>query len=166
MPIAIVIFAVLVGLDQWLKVWSLGHLQTDTYLPVIQNVLSLVLTFNTGAAWNTFAGATTLLAVLRAGVGLGILVYLWKQKPRGLDFWPLLLISVGAMGNAIDIAWYGKVIDMFYSHQLSWLTQKIYHQEFPIFNIADSCVVVGTILLIASNLFSKKPETNKQGLQV
>lgn len=158
MPFAILIFAALIGLDQWLKVWSLAHLQTDAFLPVVQNVLSLILTFNTGAAWNLFAGATLFLAVLRMVVGLGILVYLWKDKPRGIAFWSLLLIAAGAVGNAIDVLWYGKVIDMFYSHQFSWITQKMYGQPFPIFNIADICVVSGTVLLVASSLFTPKAE--------
>ncbi|GEM47826.1 signal peptidase II [Deinococcus cellulosilyticus] len=165
MPVALLIFAVLIGLDQWLKVWSLGHLQTDTYTPVIQNVLSLILTFNTGAAWNLFAGATVFLAVLRVGVGIGLLFYLSKQKPQGITFWSLLLIAVGAVGNAIDVFWYGKVIDMFYSHQLSWVTQRIYGQPFPIFNLADICIVSGTILLMASSLFARKPEAPRNTLE-
>ncbi|GGJ45711.1 signal peptidase II [Deinococcus roseus] len=162
MPLALIVFAVLMGLDQWLKAWSVTHLQPYVLKPLIENVLSLTLVYNTGAAWGMLGGATKILAVLRIVVGLGILVYLWREKPRGITFWSLVLISAGAVGNAIDGIRAGKVVDMFYSHQLSWITQKIQHQDFPIFNIADSCVVVGTILLIASSLFTKKPEPKKQ----
>lgn len=160
---ALLTFVVLIGLDQWLKIWSLSHLHTDAYLTVIPNVLSMVLNFNKGAAWNILSEATMVLAVLRLLVGLGILGYLWKRRPSGVTFWSLVLISVGAVGNAIDGILRGQVVDMLYSHQLSWITQKMYGDAFPIFNIADTCIVGGTILLIATNMFSKKPEPQTQG---
>ena len=162
MPFAITLFLILIGLDQWLKAWAESHLQLGVLKPLISNVLSLTLTYNKGAAWGMLDRATVILAVLRMVVGLGILVYLWREKPRGITFWSLVLIASGAVGNAIDGIRKGQVVDMLYSHQLSWVTQKIQHQDFPIFNIADSCVVSGTILLVLVSLFTGKTEPKKQ----
>lgn len=162
MPVALIVFAALIAFDQWLKLWSVANLQPYVLKPLIENVLSLTLVYNTGAAWGMLGGATIILAILRLVVGFGILVYLWRDKPTGLTFWSLVLIATGAVGNAIDGLRIGKVVDMFYSHQLSWVTQKIHQQDFPIFNIADICVVSGTILLIAASLFAKKPEAKQK----
>lgn len=152
----VLIAALLLLADQLLKAWALSNLQ-GTYctaqpcppaIPFIPGLVSWTLTFNTGAAWSLFSGSALPLAVGRLLVGLGILVYLWRRpQPVALSA-VLAMISAGAIGNAIDGIRFGKVTDMISSPALSAVTRAIGAGEFPIFNIADSCVVVGTILLV------------------
>ena len=149
----LLIAALLVIADQLLKAWALSNLQVGEGIrPFIPGLLSWVLTFNTGAAWSLFAGSALPLALGRLLVGLAILVYLSvRPQPRAISI-VLAMISAGAIGNAIDGFRFGKVTDMLYSPALSAVTRTLKAGEFPIFNIADSCVVLGTILLVLLSL--------------
>ncbi|MBB6099003.1 signal peptidase II [Deinobacterium chartae] len=154
MPIFIVLSLALLALDQWVKFWSVQNLALGEFRNFIPGVLQLYLTYNTGAAWSLLSGAALPLAILRLLVGLGLLAYMVRDRhklSRTLQF-TLALIAAGAIGNAIDGLRLGKVVDMFYSHQLSAVSKALGGGEFPIFNVADSCVVVGVILLIVLNL--------------
>lgn len=112
-------------------------------VPVFENILginfSLNYIINTGAAWGIFSDYTTGLLITRLLCVIGIIVYIvlhWKKETAKL---PLIFILAGAIGNIIDLAFYGYVVDMF--HWTFWG----YH--FPVFNIADISVCIGTILL-------------------
>ena len=172
------LFLVLVLADQALKLWTVSHWQqmgwpsgppgpTSPHLPVIPGFLDFVLTYNTGAAWSLFSGAALPLALLRIAVGIGILMYLWRMaQPLKTAHWTaraypyvLAIIAVGAVGNAIDGLYQGKVTDMLYSYPLSWINQRINGQNFPIFNIADSCVVGGVIFLLLLSLLEGRKKT-------
>jgi signal peptidase II len=78
-------------------------------------------------------------------VSVVIILYLIKHKPKSLEKISLLLILAGAIGNVIDRVAYGYVID--------FLDFYIFGYDFPIFNIADSCITIGAVLLILSELF-------------
>lgn len=145
----VLVAALLLAADQLLKAWALSNLQLGApTIPFIPGLVSWVLTFNTGAAWSLFSGSALPLAIGRLLVGLGILVYLWRRpQPRAMSV-VLAMIAAGAVGNAIDGIRFGKVTDMISSPALSAVTRLLRAGEFPIFNIADSCVVVGTILLV------------------
>ena len=152
--------AVLIGADQWLKLWARTHLHIyESPIPFIPGLLGFQLTYNTGAAWSLLSGATVPLAVVRLLVGLGILVYLFvRPQPRFFAL-TLSLIAAGAVGNTIDGLRFGRVTDMLSSPALSAVTRTLKAGEFPIFNVADSCVVLGTLLLIVLSLL---PDRRKQ----
>jgi signal peptidase II len=99
---------------------------------------SLNLATNTGAAWGAFSGYPGILFALRSGVIIALVVYLFKNRKDASKF-PLWLIATGALGNVIDYALYGHVID--FLHFTFW------GYSFPIFNIADSCITVGVLSL-------------------
>ena len=171
----LLLFLVLVITDQALKLWTVNHWQmmgwpsgdSSPRMPVIPGFLDFFLTYNTGAAWSLLSGSALPLAILRMVVGIGILVYLWRTpRPAKTAHWTaraypyvLATIAVGAVGNAIDGLYQGKVTDMFYSHTLSWINQRINGQSFPIFNIADSCVVGGVIALLLLSLLEGRKKT-------
>lgn len=67
---------------------------------------------------------------------------LWRKKNPESFFWGL--IAVGALNNVIDRLQYGAVIDYL---RIGW---------WPVFNLADSMVVIGVILLVIKHLFDKK----------
>ena len=103
-----------------------------------------------------FSGSAAPLALGRLLIGLGILVYLFiRPQPRLLSV-TLSMIAAGAIGNAIDGLRQGKVTDMIHSPVLSSVTQALNAGNFPIFNIADSCVVLGTILLIIASFLGDR----------
>ncbi|WP_184137252.1 signal peptidase II [Deinococcus humi] len=155
----LLIAALLIIADQALKGWALANLQEGAPARVvIPGVLEWFLTFNTGAAWSMFSGSAAPLALGRLLVGLGILVYLYIRPQQRFLSVVLAMISAGAIGNALDGLRFGKVTDMIHAPPLSAITRAIGQGDFPIFNIADSCVVVGTIaLLIGSFVVDRKP---------
>lgn len=145
----LVLAALLVAADQALKAWALSNLQEgQPAQEFIPGLVEWYLTFNTGAAWSLFSGSAVPLAVGRLLIGLGILGYLtWKPQPRALSV-ILAMISAGAIGNAIDGLRQGKVTDMIHSPLLSSVTRALNAGDFPIFNVADMCVVLGTLALL------------------
>lgn len=152
----------LVGADQALKAWARTHLTYgEAPLPFIPGLLSFQLTYNTGAAWSLLSGSTVLLAVLRLLVGLGILAYLFvRPQPRVMAL-VLGLIAAGAIGNTLDGLFLGRVTDMLYSPALSLVTQLLRAGNFPIFNIADSCVVGGVLLLLLLSFLPDRRAGNR-----
>lgn len=94
---------------------------------------SLNYIINTGAAWGLFAGHPGLLFAIRTLIILSLLFFIPKRRP-------IWLIVTGALGNVIDYCLYGHVIDFF--HFTFW------GYEFPLFNIADSCITIGVLLLL------------------
>lgn len=101
---------------------------------------SLDYVINTGAAWGMFAGYAGWLVLLRAAIIAGLLIY-------GMKGWQMKLIVTGAIGNVIDYCLYGHVVDFF--HFTFW------GYEFPVFNVADSCITIGVLALF---LFAPKPK--------
>lgn len=107
---------------------------------------------NTGAAFSIFRGNPTVLGTISAVVASAILGYLIIQRKTimTLQRYALASILAGAIGNMIDRFRLGYVVDFIHF--------KIPNFSFAVFNIADSCVVIGAILLIGSSLFQKKGE--------
>lgn len=149
----------LVAADQALKSWATSHLQEGAApVSVIPGVLDWVLTFNTGAAWSLFSGSAMPLALGRLLVGLGLLAYLLRRPQSRMLTILLTMIAAGAIGNAIDGLRVGKVTDMIHAPFLSAVTRALGQGDFPIFNIADICVVLGTLALLIHSLLSERRE--------
>ncbi|MDA3920325.1 MAG: signal peptidase II [Salinisphaera sp.] len=110
--------------------------------------LNLTLLHNTGAAFSIFRGATPWLFVaLSVAVAVAILVWL-RRHPHDsrLMAAALSLILGGALGNAIDRATRGFVVDFIDFHIGTW--------HYPAFNVADSAICIGAGLLIVDMLLS------------
>ena len=137
---------ILIVIDQAVKAWVRGILALGESIPFLPHLLDLTYVQNTGAAFSFLAGAdlTWLLALVSLGATIAIAVLLWKDFFPGL--WgrlSLSLILAGAAGNLIDRAFLGFVTDMF---QTTFM-------DFPVFNVADICVVCGGALMIVYVLF-------------
>lgn len=154
---AIIVAALLVGLDQLSKylVASNMSLGASTRLGLGFNFTH---SRNTGAAFGllrdvnfTVGGfavdGVILLGLLSAAVSMGLLIYLLTsgRSLGALTRTALALVLAGAVGNMIDRFRLGYVVD-FIHFKVGWF-------DFPIFNVADSCVVIGAGLLIVSSLF-------------
>ena len=136
----------LIVIDQLTKVWVRGNLSLGGSAPFLPHVLELTYVQNTGAAFSFLAGAdlTWLLAIVSLIATVVIALALWRDFFPG--FWGRLSLSLllaGAAGNLIDRAILGYVTDMF---------QTVF-MDFPVFNVADICVVCGGALMIVYVLF-------------
>ena len=118
-------------------------------LPVFEDVFHLTYHGNTGMAFGMFAGNRTFLIVLCAVILLIIGIIIYKFKPQRLiEKLSFGMIIGGAIGNVFDRIKYGFVID--------FLDFRVIN--YPIFNVADSFVVVGAILLCIYVIFFDKKE--------
>ena len=133
---ALIVLA-LIAADQGLKYWVVSHLALGKSAPFLPGVLQLTRLHNTGAAWSSFSGMTTVLIVVTVVLIVGVLLLLVKgivRHPMGVA--GCLLILGGGIGNLIDRIFRGYVVDMF----------NIQLFQYPIFNLADCFVVIGAIL--------------------
>ena len=115
--------------------------------PIIDGFLYLTHCNNTGAAWSIFSGRATALGLVSLAAVLAIGVLLFYTKSTGAAI-ALSAVLAGAAGNMIDRLWHGYVVD--------FLDFIIFGYDFPVFNVADICVVCGGIGLIAVTFFSGK----------
>lgn len=155
--------AFLVIIDQLSKYLAATYLKGKSSFKIIDNILSLHYLDggNTGAAWGIFSGKRflfiifTLIAVFFIGIFIRNSSHLYfKSKNRIyhiLNIFFVILIS-GAIGNFIDRAVHGYVIDFIYFEFI----------DFPIFNIADCYVTISCIAIIIICLFKiNEDEFNK-----
>ncbi len=152
--------AVVIILDQLSKAWLAKHFTFDESIAILP-MLNVTLRFNTGAAFSVLADASGwqrwLFAALAIAVAVGIAVWLYRLdgvKQRLLAV-SLSLVLAGALGNLIDRLRLGHVIDFVDVH---W---KDVH--FPAFNVADSAITIGAILLLIDAWRTGSRGGNKSG---
>lgn len=114
----------------------------------VTGFFNLVLTYNKGAAFSFLASASGWQAHFLTAVGVAaslfILYLLGRHGHQRLFSLALALILGGAIGNVIDRVAYGHVIDFLDFHAGGW--------HWPAFNVADSAIVGGAILLVLDEL--------------
>ncbi|HJP98912.1 MAG TPA: signal peptidase II, partial [Rhodanobacteraceae bacterium] len=149
-----VVSAAAIALDQATKAVARDTLEPFVPHTVIPQVLNWTLAFNRGAAFSFLAAGsgwqTWLFGALAVAVSIGLIV--WLARTRRGDWrtaLPVALIIGGALGNLIDRLAHGRVTDFIevYWHAWSW----------PTFNVADSAISVGAVLLIVFGLFGSRP---------
>jgi len=154
---------VIVVADQATKLWMTqllplcrpGYCESIEVLPVFR----FVLTHNEGAAFSFLADAggwqRWFLLLISAVVSSVIAVWLWrirgKEKVLALA---LALVLGGALGNLVDRAYHGYVVDFILVH---W--EQYY---FPAFNVADAAITVGAFFLILDMFLPKSPEASEE----
>ncbi|KAF0158852.1 MAG: signal peptidase II [Syntrophaceae bacterium] len=146
--------AVIITLDQITKSAITSRLTLHESYPVINGFFNLVYVMNPGAAFGFLANASetfryiffTGITVLATGL---IIYYLFKSNPRNLMLVSsLTLIFGGAVGNLIDRLRFGAVVD--------FLDVYIGTAHWPAFNVADSAITVGAILMIWEMILNRK----------
>ncbi len=146
--------AVIIALDQITKSAITSRFALYEVYPVISGFFNLVYVMNPGAAFGFLANASetfryiffTGITILAAGL---IIYYLVKSNPRNLLLLgALTLIFSGAVGNLIDRLRFGAVVD--------FLDVYIGTAHWPAFNVADSAITVGAILLIWEMILNRK----------
>lgn len=148
-----------VAIDQATKAWIAANIVSHEVRPIIEGFVRLRYTQNTGAAFGFFQGGAGVLS-LAAIVVLSIILLVALRVGRGnpLVLLAFSLISGGALGNLIDRLRLGYVVDFVDVHGPSiTLDNRVY--TWPVFNVADSAISVGVILLMAFYLFGKQETT-------
>jgi len=141
--------AVIVVLDQITKIVLRRALSPGQSIDVLPPVLSLVLAYNSGAAFSFLAsgsGWQRYFFVAIALVASALIIYMMSKhrSDRFLCF-SLALVLGGAIGNLIDRVCYGAVVDFVL---VRWPGGPRLLDPWPAFNLADSCITIGAVLLI------------------
>jgi signal peptidase II len=146
------ISAALIVLDQFVKWIVLGYFSGRGPVEPVTGFFNLVLACNKGAAFSFLADApgwqTPLFAgfALIASVVVGVLIV--RNPGKRLFCGALALVLGGALGNLIDRLRIGCVVDFLDFHAAGW--------HWPAFNVADSAITIGAILLILDSFVSKE----------
>lgn len=151
--VALLMSAVLVGIDQILKVLAIEYLKPVGSYPIIPDIFHLTYVENRGAAFGMMAGQKWFLIWVTAIVILAAVIAIMAGKIKNTTvLFSVATIIGGGVGNLIDRVYRGYVVD--YVHL------KII--DFAVFNFADICVTVGTVILLIYLLFYELKHRNKE----
>ena len=147
--------AIITVADQWSKAWIVGRFGLYEAQAVFPEFFHIVHVRNTGVAFGLLSNldakwVNPMLIVATMFAIAGVLAYMHFLPHRGPAPFGLGLILGGAMGNLIDRARLGYVVDFLDVH---W-----HHHHWPAFNVADIGVSVGIVLLLLDMLFWSKEE--------
>jgi signal peptidase II len=151
-PVALVI-AVVIALDQLTKHWAASELNEGRIIDVVWT-LRFALGFNSGFAFSQGQGLGPLIGLVSVGASVWLVRAALKASARWMSY-AYALIAGGAIGNVIDRMfreekWMrGRVVDF------------IDFQWFPVFNIADTSISIGAVLLVAGVWLQARDENSK-----
>jgi signal peptidase II len=140
--------------DQLSKWWILNVTMVPPRIIPVTSFFDLVLVHNRGASFGIFSDApgwaSVALIVFAILISVALAIWMWRAQETLLAV-ALAMVIGGAIGNVIDRIRFGAVVDFLDFHVGGW--------HWPAFNIADSAITVGVILLILDSLKSKPENT-------
>ncbi|WP_404452524.1 signal peptidase II [Virgibacillus necropolis] len=150
-----IIAGILVVIDQVTKWVVVKNMELYESITIIQDFFYFTSHRNKGAAWGILQGKMIFFYIVTTIVVIGVIYYMQKYaKNDKLLAISLTFVLGGAIGNFIDRIFRGEVVD--------FLDFIIFGYDFPIFNVADSSLVVGvTLVLLATFIDEKKKKGNK-----
>lgn len=143
--IELLLVVLLIVVDLVTKKYVYGACLEKGKIDILKGVLSLVPVENTGASFGMLSGQTIYLTVVSSVCAVFLLFFIFYTYKRR-NLWlrsALILIAAGAIGNIIDRILLGYVRDFIYFELIN----------FAVFNFADSCLTIGTIVLLIYILF-------------
>ncbi|MGT2895819.1 signal peptidase II [Streptococcus entericus] len=146
-----VLALVLVGLDQWSKLWVVANIGLGDIKPFLPPIFSLTYVQNSGAAFSILQDQQWFFTVVTLVFLTGAIIYFVKSKNHWLSLLPLTLMMAGGVGNFIDRLRLGYVIDMVH----------LDFMDFAIFNVADSYLTVGVALMFVALWWEERLEKQK-----
>ncbi|MFD1447031.1 signal peptidase II [Oceanobacillus profundus] len=151
-----VIALFIIGIDQLTKWIIVSTMELGERITVIENFFYITSHRNSGAAWGILQGQMLFFYIVTVVVVIGIIYYMQKfAKNDTLLAIGLSFVLGGAIGNFIDRLFHQEVVDFadFY----------IFNYNFPIFNVADSALTIGVIIVIIATIMDerKKGKTKK-----
>lgn len=143
--------AFLVGLDQLTKFLVVTRMEEGESIPVLGKYLAITSHRNSGAAWGMLQGQMIFFYIITVVV-LAILVYVYirEAKDNLLLQTAIVMLVAGSLGNFIDRILFQEVVD--------FVDVLLIFYDFPIFNVADSALTVGVVLMIIEFFFMGKGE--------
>jgi signal peptidase II len=153
---ACLITFLVIAIDQASKAWILYDIMNPpTVLPLLP-FLDIILTWNPGVGFGLFKahslGGVIALTVLALTISISLGTWLWRTTDKFLLVCLSLIIG-GAIGNIIDRLRFGAVLDFIYVHLY------IFGYHFPAFNVADSAISVGAVLLLLESYMRNKNDS-------
>lgn len=140
-------------IDQFSKWLVIKNMELYEQIPIIENFFYFTSHRNSGAAWGILQGQMVFFYIITTIVVIGIIYYMETfAKGDRLFSLSLSLILGGAIGNFIDRLFRKEVVD--------FLDFIIFSYDYPIFNIADSALVIGVILVFITLFLEEKRKGN------
>lgn len=145
MIIIIIISIILLCIDQISKLLVVNLLTKTNSITIIKNFFYLTYINNDGAAFSILVGKRIFLILIAVLVIVMLIRYIKKNNIQNkLELVSLALIIGGSLGNLMDRLVRGYVID--------FLDFKLFNYNFPIFNLADTFIVIGVFLLLLKEI--------------
>lgn len=145
MTTIIIISIILLCIDQISKLLVVNLLTKTDSITIIKNFFYLTYINNDGAAFSILVGKRIFLILIAVSVIVMLIRYIKKNNIQNkLELVSISLIIGGSLGNLMDRVVRGYVID--------FLDFKIFNYNFPIFNLADTFIVIGVILLLLKEI--------------
>ncbi len=135
----------LIATDQLIKIFISNKLLLNESKTIIKGFFDITNVHNYGAAWSILNNQSILLVVI--GIIALVIIYFYFIRNKKLNKIDIILISMlisGIIGNMIDRIRFGYVID--------YLDFNIFGYDYPVFNLADSLIVVAMILMLIKSL--------------
>jgi signal peptidase II len=150
-----IIALLVIGLDQLTKWLIIKNMDLGESITVIENLLYITSHRNSGAAWGILEGQMWFFYIITVIVIIALIYYMKKAANEGILFkLSLAFMLGGAIGNFIDRVFRKEVVDFVHTYPFGY--------NFPIFNIADSALVVGVALLMLYMVFEEKRAKKKE----
>ena len=145
MVTTIIIYIILLCIDQISKLLVVNLLTKTDSITIIKNFFYLTYINNDGAAFSILVGKRIFLILIAVLVIVMLIRYIKKNNIQNkLELVSISLIIGGSLGNLMDRVIRGYVID--------FLDFKIFNYNFPIFNLADTFIVIGVFLLLLKEI--------------
>lgn len=132
---------ILIVIDIVIKLIISNNLILNQSISVINNFFYITYVKNTGVAWSILSGKINLIIVITLAIIILLIIYIFNKKSYSvLEIISYSMLLSGSIGNLIDRIIYGYVID--------YLDFNILGYDYPIFNFADICIVIGIVLIL------------------
>jgi signal peptidase II len=149
----LILAALVLVLDQASKWWILLDVMAPPRMIEVTGFFNLVLVWNPGISFGLFGGGggRWLLAGLAVAIAVALVVWMVRTVRPWLAV-ALGLVVGGALGNALDRLIHGRVVDFLDFHLAGF--------HWPAFNLADSAITVGVVVMLVDSLFEKRAAPN------
>lgn len=149
--ISLFITIIILVLDQITKFIIASLMKVGDSFEVIPNFLNITSHRNDGAAWGILSGKMSFFFIITIIILVVLIVFYIKEAKNNLLMQiAISLLFAGALGNFIDRVLHGEVVD--------FVDTYIFGYNFPIFNVADSSLTIGVLLIIIALLTDMKKE--------
>jgi len=161
MQIILIMIAIVLA-DQLTKYWAKQTLQPIGQISLIGDWLKFTFTENTGIAFGIELGGQKVVTALSILATIGISIYLYSLRRNNI-YYKLAFACIlgGAIGNLIDRALYGSVVDFIYFDLYRGYVGSYYLALWPVFNIADVAISTGVGIMFVwyKRIFEPEPLT-------